>query len=209
MLSRIVGLTMMGWVLFVTSLLGAGGQAPSSAWITQDTVPHFQFRCGSVVILGTGTVLTARHCTRDDVSSYTLILAQNVRAQADVVCRSSSEADVATLRSDVGGGALVRRDSSDRVGESVIVAGYPGGEFVTMAAVILGTHVNVYISLTNTTIPLMYIISNPSGKRPWGFSGGPVFDAHRRLVGIVCCGDRTWGTLGMIPLERQVIECPF
>jgi serine protease Do len=146
---------------------------------------------GSGVAWAPGWVVTNAHVARE--SHVTLQRADGARAEARVVARDPEE-DLALLHAPgLSGTDAMRTDGGEvRVGALVVAVGHPFGVRGAMTA-----------GIVHALGPLVH------GGRPWiqadltlapGNSGGPLADAHGRVIGV---NTMVAGTLALaIPASR-------
>lgn len=197
--------------LLLTGWWPAGATVPSSERerlqaLLARVVPHVQVSCGGVTVLPT-LLLTARHCVRQPEVRLDWPEGSEV---GQVECLTAVERDAALVRLQgrrvVGG--LVDL-AALTVGDRVLVAGWPRGVFVVTEGLVVQRAEHVEVSDWHVVLPVLYEVAYAAWTVPWGFSGGPVWDARGRLRGIVCCGNAARRMLGVLPLSDQVVSCPL
>jgi S1-C subfamily serine protease/pSer/pThr/pTyr-binding forkhead associated (FHA) protein len=161
----------------------------------------FSSGSGSVIDLGDGLILTNFHVIANDAASYprpNLSVGMSITGekikQAEVVGYSACD-DLALIRvvDDVSSFSLKQvefaESDSIRIGEGVVVLGYPGTvgstedgdsplQLTTGSVSALNVVIENYVDLIQTDAPINH-----------GNSGGPMFDLDGKQIGVASLGD--------------------
>lgn len=151
------------------------------------TCPDGNDTSGSGVYLRTGVIATAAHVATPGCM-------YRVEGQAVVLAARDDDADIALLRFNDGAARARLQPSDVYRGMAVVTVGYPG-DMVAQAPV-LSTSPGYLVA----DIGKYYRVTSPT----WlGNSGGPVFDAGGRLVGLfVALYPGTDGMYYVTPADR-------
>jgi S1-C subfamily serine protease len=133
-----------------------------------------------IVVSRDGLVLTNQHVVRQ-CDSYEVIDDANRRLKAALqTVDAANDLALLTVRESFPAAALIRKDPTPKLGESVTVVGYP-------LVAVLGTRPSVGFGHVAATAgirgnPGQMQISVPIQR---GHSGGPVFDQAGNVIGVV------------------------
>ena len=169
------------------------------------------------IISGDGYILTNNHVVKDAKSSgadITVKLWDGSEYKAALVGTEGRDSDVAVLKIEAEGLTPVTLGSSAdmKVGEQIYVVGNPLGELTyTMTSGIISALDREIATEKNVSIDMFQLDAAVNS----GNSGGPVYDAQGRVIGIVTAKYQSTGVEGLgfaIPIDdaaeiaRQLIE---
>ena len=151
---------------------------------------------GTGVRVGPGEVLTAAHVVAGE--SVAAVVDDDGTAGRGADITKLGAVDAATLHTTSSGRWVHRREGRARIGETVVVAGSPGGgEVLVRTANVVG-EVSGRVPGDPLTSLLLDVEAQP------GDSGGPVLDLDGRLIGIVYARSNADGRALVIPLDGVV-----
>ena len=145
---------------------------------------------GTAFSLGNGWWMTARHVV--DGCDAVGIRTTERRGQRARETRVHPNADVALMRIDRSAEAVAFATRTPSVGDDAFHIGYPRGEPGALHSRFIGSRVMRVTGRYRTREPVLAwaeIARIPESDEPLsGLSGGPVFDADGRLVGVHVAG---------------------
>ena len=148
---------------------------------------------GTGVRVGPGEVLTASHVVAGEAST-TVLAADGERAGGTDISKLGA-VDAASLHTTSDGPWVERRAGRPGRGETVVVAGSPGGGDVVVRSATVSGELPGRAPGDPPTSLLLDVEAQP------GDSGGPVLDLEGRLVGIVYARANSDGRAMVIPVE--------
>jgi S1-C subfamily serine protease len=164
--------------------LGAGGgdaQAPKPPAAAAKPPATVRSSSGSgIVVSRDGLVLTNQHVV-NQCDAYEVIDDTNRRLKAALQSvDTANDLALLTVRESFPASAMIRKDATPKLGESVTVVGYP-------LVAVLGTRPSVGFGHVASTSGLR---NNPGHMQisvpiQRGHSGGPVFDQAGNVIGVV------------------------
>ena len=147
------------------------------------------------IISEDGYILTNNHVV-DGAKEVTVKLYDGSEYAAEVVGTEGRDSDVAVLKIEAKGLTPVTMGSSDdmKVGDKIYVVGNPLGELTyTMTSGIVSALDREIATDRNTNINMFQLDAAVNA----GNSGGPVYDSHGRVLGIVTAKYQSTGIEGL------------
>lgn len=201
-------MTMRWWALLLAlvAALPVVGEAATPVSPDRRAVPLLVSQSGNLrrygtgVVVGAGTILTARHVLGDTVQ----VVGAKGPVGAKAVCGTRFEG-LAVVRAPLPGGTP-RYSLSSRVpaaGERVTVAGYPLRRWRVASGRV--TRIIRSARLSGRVVRTTMIVFTPA--LDYGASGAPLFDARGRVVGITIASNRGANYSIALPVATGLGAC--